>query len=69
MSGEPENKAPEGCLGCNPDEIGPLLKERGIEVEKVPDAKHGWKDVIECPKCGQAWLLMPRDDDLDKPVA
>lgn len=68
MSEEPE-KGPEGCVGCNPEEIEPMLEERGIQVESVPTSQHGWRDVIVCPKCGQAWLLMPRDDDVGKPVA
>ena len=46
-----------------------MLEEHGIQVESVPSSQHSWRDVIVCKRCGQAWLLMPRDDDLDKPVA
>ena len=63
-----EEGAPDGCLGCNPEEIGPLLEERGIKVESVPVPAQPWSDVVVCQKCGQAWLLMPRDDE-SKPVA
>lgn len=59
---------PEGCLGCNPD-VEPVLEAHGITVEEIPLPKQPWSDVIVCPRCGRAWLLMPRDNDPDKPVA
>ena len=63
------SSAPEGCVGCNPDEVQPLLDKHGIQVESVPVPKQAWSDVVICQKCGQAWLLMPREDDESKPVA
>jgi len=66
--------APDGCLACNEDEaerarLQALLDRRGIRVERVPTSRHAWKDVVVCRRCGQAWLLMPRDEDPKKPVA
>lgn len=61
--------APEGCVGCNSEEIQPLLDARGIQVEAVPTPKTASTDVLVCQKCGQAWLLMPRKEDPKKPVA
>jgi len=59
----------EGCLGCNPEEIQPMLDEHGIQVEAIPTPEQGATDVIVCSTCGQAWLMMPRKDDPKKPVA
>jgi len=64
-----DTKSPEGCAGCNPDEILPILEARDLDVEEVPATQHGWRDVIVCKRCGRAWLLMPRNDDPAKPVA
>jgi hypothetical protein len=61
--------APEGCLGCNPDEVQPLLDEHGITVESIPTPQNPSTDILVCKKCGQAWLLMPRVSDTKKPVA
>jgi hypothetical protein len=66
---EAPDNAPEGCVGCNPDEVQPLLDKHNIQVEAVPVPKAGWSDVVICQKCGQAWLLMPRESDDTKPVA
>lgn len=66
---EEDQTVPEGCLGCNAAQVGPLLAARGIEVEEVPDPRPEWRDVIVCPRCDRAWLLMPRRDDPSKPTA
>ena len=66
---EPANKSPDGCLGCNPEEIKPMLDAHGIHVEEVPRPRHGWGDVFPCPQCGRTWVLMPRTSDEKKPVA
>ena len=61
--------APKGCLGCNPEEVGPVLERRGIKVEEVPRPRHAWGDVLCCDECGRAWMLMPRPSDPKTPVA
>lgn len=61
--------APEGCLGCNEEEIRPVLERHGINVQEVPRPRHAWSDVVPCPKCGRAWLLMPKAIDPKTPVA
>lgn len=69
MSGRPD--LPKGCMGCNADEIGPILKSRGITVVEL-DVATPWsavKDVVVCQECGRAWLLMPREGDPRTPVA
>lgn len=60
---------PKGCMGCNPEEIKPLLEARGIHVEAVPGTPAASKDILVCGQCGQAWLLMPREGDPKTPVA
>ena len=66
--------APDGCLACNEDEekrakLQAILDRRGVRVEKVPTPRHAWGDLVVCRKCGQAWVLMSRDEDPNKPVA
>ena len=56
---------PQGCLACNleeQDKIRALLDKHGVRVEKVPTPSHAWRDVVVCPNCGQAWLMMPREE-------
>lgn len=62
-------ETPEGCVGCNPDEVRPLLERHGIKVEEVPRPRHAWTDVVCCTKCGRAWLLLPRKSSSKTPVA
>ena len=61
--------SPEGCAGCNPNEILPILEARDLDVQEIQVAHPGWEDVIVCKKCSRVWLLMPREDDTSKPVA
>lgn len=63
------SEPPEGCPGCNPEEILPLLEARDIRVEEVPRPRHAWNDVVPCQRCGRAWLLMPREGQEGTPVA
>jgi len=66
---EADDTTPKGCLGCNPEGVGPVLERRGIKVEEVPRPRHAWGDVLCCNECGRAWMLMPRASDQKKPVA
>jgi hypothetical protein len=67
---EVRTKTIEGCLACNTDPkeremMRSMLAERGIRVEPVPTSGHG--NAVVCPRCNQAWILLPRDEDQPLP--
>lgn len=35
----------------------------GVRLAEVPPPRHHWNDVIVCPDCGRAWLVLGKPDE------
>ena len=67
--GEEEPVEPAGCLSCSSDALRQRMlnafAEKGIRVEALDSVTAASSpDVIVCPVCGQAWVVMPAQGDL-----
>lgn len=62
-------RPPDGCPGCNPEQVMRFLHRQGIHVEELPETATRSSDTIACDHCGRKWILMPRTGDRKTPVA
>lgn len=54
---------PDGCLSCNREQRSRYLVELEaleIHIEAVPTPTLANPNIVVCRRCGQAWLLMPK---------
>lgn len=55
---------PDGCLNCNREQRQLYLdKLRALEIHVEPVPMTLSSDVVVCRRCGQAWLIMPREQN------
>ena len=62
-------KAPDGCLGCNREDLESFMLEKGMDLSRfteVPRPRHEWGDVVTCGECGRAWLIAPKEEKADE---
>lgn len=62
-------RPPDGCPGCNTEQVMRYLHGRGIHVEEIPEEATRSADSIACERCRRKWILMPRTGDVKTPVA